>query len=193
VVRAGTPLAARLTGGGQERERRGGTPNVAGAVGMAVALTEAAADRAALVARTEGLRRRLVDGLAAVLPDARFTSPVGPDGDRLRTAGTVHLCIPGVDREALLFLLDEAGVAASWGSSCSSGAAEPSHVLTAMGVPAALAAGALRLSLGWCSTEADVDAALRAVPEAVARLRAADGPTTRPAAQPAAARIGAPS
>ncbi len=82
----------------------------------------------------------------------------------------VHLCVPGVEREALLFLLDDAGVGASSGSSCASGASEPSHVLAAMGVPVEVARGALRLSLGWCSTAADVDHALRAVPAAVGRL-----------------------
>ncbi|HEX2576326.1 MAG TPA: cysteine desulfurase family protein [Aquihabitans sp.] len=173
VVREGTPLAARLLGGGQERERRSGTPNVAGAVGLAAALAAVAAERSDLVARTEALRARLVGGLVAAVPDAVVASPPDPAD---RTPGTVLVCLPGVAREALLFLLDEAGLGASWGSSCSSGASQPSHVLAAMGVAPALAEGSLRLSLGWCSTEADVDAALVAVPAAVARLRG-DGRT----------------
>jgi cysteine desulfurase len=76
-----------------------------------------------------------------------------------------------VESEALLFLLDEAGVCASAGSACASGALEPSHVLLAMGVPEDEALSALRLSLGWCSTDADVDAALEVIPAAVERLR----------------------
>jgi cysteine desulfurase len=86
-------------------------------------------------------------------------------------AGTCHLCFEDVDGESLLLLLDQAGLCASAGSSCASGAMEPSHVLTAMGVPKELAGGALRLTLGWPSTDADVDAALEIVPAAVARLR----------------------
>ncbi|MCU1498350.1 MAG: putative cysteine desulfurase [Acidimicrobiales bacterium] len=182
VVRRGTPLAPLLRGGGQEHERRSGTPNVAGAVGFAAALAATVAERSATVARVERLRSRLVDGLAAV-PDAVVTSPVHAAD---RTPATIQLCFPGVEREALLFLLDQAGVGASWGASCSSGATEVSHVLAALGVAAELATGALRLSLGWSSTDADVDAALVAVPAAVAQLR---GPG-HIAAIPAAARPG---
>ena len=170
VVRRGTPLRARLLGGGQEQERRSGTPNVAGAVGFAAALAATVRDRAVTVARVEARRARLLAGLVAAIPDLVVVSPPGPDD---RTAGTLHVAVPGVEREALLFLLDQAGVGASWGSSCSSGATEPSHVLAAVGVDPAVAAGGLRLSLGWCSTNADVDAALAAVPAAVARLRGA--------------------
>lgn len=182
VVRRGTPLAAVTTGGGQERERRSGTPDVAGAVGFAVALTAAAAERREAVARLADLRARLLAGLRAGVPDLVATGdtptvgtadPVAVDtvaaGER--SPATLHVCVPGVDREALLFLLDQAGVAASWGSSCASGAAEPSHVLTAMGVAPDLAGGSLRLSLGWSTTTAEVDLAAAAVPAAVARLR----------------------
>ena len=169
VVRTGTPLVPLFRGGGQEQERRSGTPDVAGAVGFAAALTANAAARRATGAQVEALRQRLARGLLAAVPDAVMLSPANAAD---RTPGTLHLCIPGVDREALLFLLDQAGVGASWGSSCSSGATERSHVMAAIGVPDALAAGALRLSLGWCSTDADVDAALVAVPDAVAQLRA---------------------
>ena len=168
MVRGGTRLAPLLRGGGQEQERRSGTPDVAGAVGFAAALSATVDERAATATRVEALRHRLVAGLAGAVPGLVVVSPSGR-GDR--TPGTALVCIPGVEREALLFLLDEAGVGASWGSSCASGATEPSHVLGAIGVDPDLAAGALRLSLGWCSTEADVDAALRAVPAAVTRLR----------------------
>jgi cysteine desulfurase len=89
-----------------------------------------------------------------------------------RSPGTVHLCIPGIDSEPLLFLLDAADLAASAASSCASGALEASHVLDAIGIDPVLARAALRLSLGWCSTDADVDHALAVVPAAVAQLRA---------------------
>jgi cysteine desulfurase len=93
---------------------------------------------------------------------------------RHKIAGSCHVCIPGVEAEAVLVLLDDADVQASAASSCASGAQDPSHVLAAMGVPREVAAGSLRLSLGWPTTDADVDAALDAVPAAVGRLRALD-------------------
>ena len=102
--------------------------------------------------------------------------------DRSRkVAGSCHVCIPGVEAEALLVLLEQDDVCASAASSCASGAQDPSHVLAAMGVPRELAVGSLRLSLGWPTTDAAVDAALAAVPVAVERLRALD---PRPAAVP---------
>lgn len=168
VVRKGTPLVPLIRGGGQEQERRSGTPDVAGAVGFAAALAATVAERAVTGSRVEALRQRLTNGLLSAIPDAVLISPIDV-ADRI--PGTLHLCFRGVDREALLFLLDQAGIGASWGSSCSSGATERSHVLAAIGVPDEVAAGALRLSLGWCSTGADVDAALAAVPAAVAQLR----------------------
>jgi len=171
VVRPGVALAARQIGGGQERERRSGTQNVAGIAAMATAARITADRRAEDVNRITALRDRLADGVLAAIPDAIETGIVA--GDRSgRAAGLCHLCFPGVEAEALLFLLDEAGVAASAASSCASGAAEPSAVLAAMGVPREHAGGSLRLSLGWATTEADVDRALAAVPEAVHRLRA---------------------
>jgi cysteine desulfurase len=114
----------------------------------------------------QGLRDRLVDGLRAEVPDLVETVPRA-----CKVAGSAHVCVPGVESEALLFLLDRAGVCASAASACASGAMEPSHVLAAMGVPRDLARGALRLSLGWASTDADVDRALDVVPDAVRTLR----------------------
>lgn len=168
VVREGTSLHPVTTGGGQERERRSGTPDVAGAVGFSVALAAAAAERDSTVLRLRGLRRRLVDGLVARIPDLVVTAGAVADADR--SPATVHLCFPGVDRQSLLFLLDEAGVAASWGSSCASGAPEVSHVLAAMGVDPDLARGSLRLSLGWNSTDSEVDRAVEVIPAAFDRL-----------------------
>ena len=188
VVRGGTPLSAQLLGGGQERELRSGTPNVAGAVALAAALAATAAERPAMVTRVTTLQARLLDGLAAAIPGLVATGrPVdaassldgaGRPAERIASAAAsaglpniVHVCVPGVEREALLFLLDQAGVFASAGSSCASGALEPSHVLEAMGIEPFVAEGALRLSLGWSSTPADVDHALAVIPAAVERLR----------------------
>jgi cysteine desulfurase len=166
VVREGTPVAPILHGGGQEQDRRSGTHNLAGIVGMAAAMTATVRERAATVGRVAALRDRLLDGILAAVPDAVETGPRAG-----KVAGNAHLRFRGVESETLLFLLDEAGVCASAGSACASGALEPSHVLTAMGVPADEAAGSLRLSLGTTTTEDDVDLATKAVAEAVTRLR----------------------
>ena len=173
VVREGTALAPVLLGGGQEHERRSGTPNVAGAMALAVAARLAAEGRGAFVARVAPLRDRLADGLCATIDGV--IEPARPaNGDRSGLApGIVQVCIAGVEGEALLFLLDEAGVDASAGSACAAGALDPSHVLAAMGVPAEMARGALRLSLGHTTTDSDVDRALEVIPAAVAQLRSA--------------------
>ena len=117
-------------GGGQERDRRSGTHNVAGIVAMAAAMKATAASRDATVARIAALRDRLLDGLLAEVDGLRETVP----RDR-KVAGSAHVCIEGVENEALLFLLDREGVCASAASACSSGAMDPSHVLAAMGLP----------------------------------------------------------
>lgn len=166
VVRGATDLAPLVHGGGQERERRSGTHNLAGIVGMAAAMTATLAERAATVDRVRLLRDRLADGLLAAVDGAVETAPRA-----LRIAGNCHLRFPGTESEALLFLLDEAGVCASAGSACASGAVEASHVLTAMGIGSEEALTSLRLSLGVTTTSEDVDVALKAVPDAVARVR----------------------
>jgi cysteine desulfurase len=165
VVRDGTRLAPVIHGGGQERERRSGTHNVAGIVGMAAAIAATDAQRDATVARVGALRDRLADGLLA-----QITGAVETGRRDTKVAGTCHLMFEGVESETLLLLLDDAGIAASAGSACASGALEPSHVLLAMGVDRALAQSSLRLSLGWTTSDDDVDLALKIVPEAVARL-----------------------
>ncbi len=166
VVRDGATIEPLVEGGGQERGLRSGTVNVAGAVAMATALDETVAGRAREVPRVAALRDRLVDGLLAAIPGSF------ENGVRARkVAGNAHVGFPGVEAEALLVLLDQAGVYAAAGSSCSSGATEPSHVLAAMGVDRADALASIRLSLGFPSTDADVDAALAAIPAAVERLR----------------------
>jgi cysteine desulfurase len=168
VVRRGISLAPLLHGGGQERDRRSGTHNLPGIVGMAAAMAETVAARPATVDRVGALRDRLAAGLVATVPDLVVTAAGAP-----RVAGSCHVTIGGVESEALLVLLDGAGVYASAGSACASGGVDPSHVLAAMGVPADRAGGALRLSLGAETIAADVDLALSVIPPAVARLRAA--------------------
>jgi cysteine desulfurase len=163
----GVVFEARQFGGGQERERRSGTQDVAGAVGLATALRLAAADRAATASGVAALRDRLADGLLAAVPGAHRTVP--PEVEVL--AGHLHLCLPGVEREELLVGLATRGICVSGGSSCASGALEPSHVLSAMGVPAELAAGAVRFTLGHDTSASDVDRTLQDVPELVAALR----------------------
>jgi len=172
VVRSDAALEPQILGGGQERERRSGTHNVAGVVAMATAARITADQRAETVARVERLRDRLADGLRAAIPGLVETG-VGADRDRShKVAGACHVCIPDVESEELLFLLGKEDVFASAASSCASGAMDPSHVLAAMGIDRDLAKGSLRLSLGFESTDADVDAALAAIPPAVDRLRA---------------------
>lgn len=164
----GVRLRPLLVGGGQEREQRAGTQNVAGIVGMAAALDAALAGRDAVVARVAELRDRLVGRVLAGVSGAVETIREG------RVAGHAHLRFTGVHSEELLIVLDEAGVAASAGSACASGAMEPSHVLLALGLSEPEALSSLRLTLGPDTTEVEVDHAARAVIDAVNRLRDAD-------------------
>jgi cysteine desulfurase len=173
IVRSGVALEAQLLGGGQERDRRSGTQDVAGALGFAAAAVAAAADRPDLVARAGRWRDQLVAAVREELSDAvESAAPSGGGRDHL-VAGIANLCLPAVDSEALLFLLEhDHGVLASAASSCASGAQEPSHVLAALGLDRSLAAGSLRLSLGWSTAQADIDAACVGVPAAARALQA---------------------
>jgi cysteine desulfurase len=171
VVRRGTPLVARVLGGGQELERRAGSHHVAGIAGLGAAAAEVVAQRDATDDRVAALAGRLRAGLRAV-PGVDLT--VGDDVDGL--PNVVHVLVEGVVGEEAVFLLDERGIAASAGSSCASGALAPSHVLAAMGLAPEVARGALRLSLGWCSTDADVDEVLAVLPDLLERLRVDSGP-----------------
>lgn len=166
TVRAGTPVSPLLAGGGQERERRSGTHNVAGIVALAAALTATDAERAGEVARVGVLRDRLLAGLRGL---GGVTPTVADQASSV--PGIIHVCVDAVESEALLYLLDQADVCASSASACASGAMQRSHVLEALGVPPARAAGALRLSLGHTTTAADVDRALDVISAAVAQLR----------------------
>lgn len=166
VARKGTALEPLLQGGGQERDRRSGTHNVAGIIAMAEALRLTDMERVADILRIEAMRNRLLDGLLDALDDVIETVPRDA-----KVAGSAHICIAGIESEALLYLLDEAGVCASAASACASGAMEPSHVLAAMGVDRRHSSGALRMSLGRRTTDDDVDRATTVLIAAVRRLR----------------------
>ena len=166
TIRDGVNVAPLIAGGGQERERRSGTHNVAGIVAFEAALRETDARRAEENVRLAALRDRLVDGQQGRVDGVHETGP----RDR-KVAGSAHICIDGIESESLLFLLDEADVCASAASACASGAMEPSLVLAAMGVPRERSGGALQMSLGATTTADDVDRAVEVVATAVTRLR----------------------
>ncbi len=166
VAKQGVAYEPMVVGGGQERERRSGTHNVPGIMALAAALQHTDAERPAEIARLSALRDQLVDALVDALPGVHETVP-----REHKVAGSAHVCIEGIENEALLFLLDEAGVCASAASACAAGAMEPSHVLAAMGVPRSLALGALRLTLGRTTTADDVQRGVDVVVDAVRRLR----------------------
>jgi len=167
VVRGNVAIEPLIEGGGQERGVRPGTVNVAGAVGMASALRVTGERRDLEIALVRRLRDRLVDGIAGRVPGCFF------NGDPVhKVAGNCHVGFPGIEAETMLVALDRGGVFAAAGSSCSSGAAEPSHVLAAMGLPLEQALASIRFSLGFASTDADVDRALAVIPEVVEQLRA---------------------
>lgn len=166
-VRRGLFLPPLLDGGAQEQGRRSGTENVAGIVGMAAALQESCARMEAEAVRLSALRDRLESGLLAAVPQCR--NSLAPGQPRL--PGHLNLCFEGIEGDTLLLLLDRAGVCASSGSACTAGSIDPSHVLSALGIPPAWARGSLRLTLGFGTTQEDVDILLHAIPAAVARIR----------------------
>ena len=167
IERGGPKVDQLIIGGGQERERRSGTHNTAGIVALAVALELTDAERETENVRIAELRDRLVAGLQRSIPGVSETLETAD-----KVAGSAHVCISGVESEALLYLLDEASVCASAASACASGAMEPSHVLAAMGIPRHEAMGALRLTLGHTTQVADIDRGVEAITGAVDRLRA---------------------
>ena len=166
IARNTVRISPVIHGGGQEEDRRSGTHNVAGIVAMAEAMRITVAERDEVVRRVGELRDALADRIVHAVPGAVETG-----ARQQKIAGNCHLRLPGVESEALLVLLDDAGVCASAGSACASGALEPSHVLAAMGIPRHEAAGSLRLSLGPSTTMADVELAAKAVIDSVERLR----------------------
>ncbi|MGG5258407.1 cysteine desulfurase family protein [Phycicoccus avicenniae] len=175
LARRDAVLVPQLHGGGQERQVRSGTLDVAGVHAFAVALDETVASRDVEAKRVMALRDRLVEG-ALALGLGITVSGCWTAGDATRRLpGNAHLLVPGCEGDSLLYLLDAAGVECSTGSACQAGVPQPSHVLLAMGHGEAEARGALRLSLGHTSTDADVDAVLAALPGVVERARRAGG------------------
>jgi cysteine desulfurase len=166
-VRQGVPLGRIQFGGHHERDRRPGTENVPGAVGLAAAISLMQSDFEQETARLARLRDRLEHGILERIPNVSVNGRGAP-----RVPNTSNICFRGVDGEALLIALDLAGFAVSSGSACSSGASEPSHVLTAIGLDRKDARASLRFSLGRLNTEDQIEALIEAVAEAVARLRA---------------------
>ena len=168
-VRRGTPWQPQMLGGSQERERRAGTENVAGAFGLAAAMELAWAEREERVGHYRRLRDRLLFELPERVPDTVVTGPTDPDR---RLPNSFSCCFRNVEGESVLLALDMAEVAASSGSACTTGSLEPSHVLTAMGIDDDLAHASLRLTVGKGNTDEQIDYVLEQLPEIVARLRA---------------------
>jgi cysteine desulfurase len=165
-IRRGTPFVSQMTGGGQERQRRAGTENVAGIVGQAVALQIAEENRPAFVESTTRIRDRLIEAIVGSVPDAHL------NGDPVnRLSNNVNVSIHGVRGDQLVLALDKEGIAASAGAACGSSTWEPSHVLLAMGLSMPEAVGGLRLTLSGETTDADADALLAALPRVVDQLR----------------------
>src|SRR5205809_212807 len=167
IVRDRKAVEAIIHGGGQQFGIRPGTENVPGIVGLGVAARLAAEEQQGLAVRLGELRDELERRLVAVVPDALING-----GQGARAPHISNVSIPGTDSEALLMHLDLAGIACSSGSACSTGAIEPSHVLTAMGVPRELGVAALRFSFGKDSTMEDVEAVTAALPKIVEKVRA---------------------
>jgi cysteine desulfurase len=166
-VKDGVALSP-LAGGTQERGRRPGTENLPGIAGLGAAIEVAVAGQAQEAARVRALRDRLEAGLLARIPGSIANGAGAP-----RLPGTSSICFAGADAEALLIALDLEGICASAGSACHSGSSRPSEVLTAIGLTPAGARATLRLSLGWTSSDEDVDRALEALPRLVRQVCAA--------------------
>jgi len=168
-IRPRTPFVGQILGGSQERNRRAGTEDVAGAVGFAKALQLADAERATNVTHLSGLRDYLWAQLPQRMPGVRVTGASDP---AKRLPNSYSCCLEGVEGEAVLIQLDLNGISASSGSACTTGSLEPSHVLVAMGVPPDVARASLRITLGHENTRAEIDYLLEKLPPAVQKLRA---------------------
>jgi cysteine desulfurase len=170
LARRELQLAPIMHGGGQERDVRSGTLDVAATAGFAAALEVATRNRVEEEQRLRELRRELIGSVLAAVP---WAVPYGSADDADRLPGIASIGFPGCSADAILMLLDSAGIDCSSGAACSAGVSEPSHVLLAMGCSEAEARSALRFSLGHTSTPADVRVLARALPEAVQRAKAA--------------------
>ena len=175
VVKRSMHVAPLTHGGGQERQIRSGTLDAPAILGFAVAVEEAVAGRDTEAARVLRLRDRLITSALALDYGITVSGHWEPGDGIRRLPGNAHLLVPGCEGDSLLYLLDAAGVECSTGSACQAGVPQPSHVLLAMGLSEQDARGALRLTLGHTSTDADVDAFLDALPAAVERARRASG------------------
>ena len=175
LARRSAGLVPLVHGGGQERQVRSGTLDVPGIVGLAAALDVTVAQREAQTRRLTALRDRLIEGALGLGLGAQVTGTWRAGDAQERLAGHAHLIIEGCEGDSLLYLLDAAGIECSTGSACQAGVPQPSHVVLALGHTEAQARGALRLTLGHSSTDADVEAFLGALPAVVERARRAAG------------------
>ena len=169
-IRRGAPLTPLLFGGSQDRGRRPGTENVAYAVGFARAVELAIEDRDEECSRLEAMRDRLEAALRERIPDAVIHGRGGT-----RAPHILNISVPGTDSESMLMALDLKGVACSAGSACQSGSVDPSHVLSAMGVPHELATASIRMSLGSLTTEQQVDHVAELFPALIGKARRLSG------------------
>jgi cysteine desulfurase len=165
-IRKGVRIENLIHGGGQERRRRAGTENTGGIVGMGKAIELATTDIPAGNARLKGMRDRLLKGIRDTIPYSLLNGHA-----EKRLPGNLNVSFEFIEGESLLLLLDDAGICASTGSACTSGSLEPSHVLRAIGLPAEIAHGSLRLTLGNENSMEDVDYVLEVLPKVVDRLR----------------------
>jgi cysteine desulfurase len=170
ILGRGVSVTPLLHGGGQERDVRSGTLDTPAVAGFAAAAEVVAATRAVRAAHLAGLRDSLVSAVLAAVPDARLNGDPSPAG---RLPGNAHFSFPGCEGDSLLLLLDARGIECSTGSACSSGVAQPSHVLIAMGADEDLARASLRFSVGHTSNAADIDAVAVAIGPVVERARGA--------------------
>ncbi|MEO6145229.1 MAG: cysteine desulfurase family protein, partial [Dermatophilaceae bacterium] len=180
LARRDATLVPLTHGGGQERQVRSGTLDVPAIRGFAVALSHATTNRPEEAVRLVALRDRLIRGAQEAGFGVQVRGDWEPADTKRRLPGNAHLLVPDCDGDSLLYLLDAAGVECSTGSACQAGVPQPSHVLLAMGMSEHEARGALRLTLGHTSTEADVNAFLAALPAALDRAQRAQVATSRP-------------
>jgi cysteine desulfurase len=166
-VRRGTPLSAQIRGGAQERNRRAGTENLPGVIGLVAAYKLATERLPYDVPRLTDLRDRLISGVLESVPEAFLTGAPPPD----RLAGHASFCFRDIGGETILLALEEHGILCSSGSACAAGSTEPSHVLTALGIDDETAHTAVRLTLGRETTPEHIEYVLRVLPEVVAELR----------------------